>query len=326
MESNNWIDVHAHFTPPMTAAESDARWDAMQKNDWVGPKPPDWSVEGTLEVMNRLNIRMQMLSNIPFSLDKLKKSNEFGASIVERYPSRFGLLAALPTDNPDAALAEIERAATELRADGFAMTCCYNGVYLSDPSLEPVWAELNTRKAVVFIHPNAYGPGMFGRASALLEVAFETTRTVADMLYTGIFRRYPDFKLIVAHCGAALPALSGRLTLLGTQPWIRNPSMLTESEMRNQLARLYVDTAMTGSIHTIAPAVAMTGLDHIVYGSDCGVPCTCFETMEGNMRALRLSPGLDAGQVAQIGRNALKLFPAASRRIEEDAPLKDCAR
>jgi predicted TIM-barrel fold metal-dependent hydrolase len=120
--------------------------------------------------------------------------------------------------------------------------------------------------------------------------------------------------------------LSGRLALLGTQPWIRNPSMLTEHELRNQLARLYVDTAMTGSVHTIAPAVAMTGVDHIVYGSDCGVPCTCFETMEGNMRALRLSSGLDAGQVERIGRNALKLFPAASRRIEEDALLKDCAR
>ncbi len=326
MESNNWIDVHAHFTPPMTEAESDARWNAMQENDWVGPKPPDWSVDSTLEAMDRLNIRMQMLSNIPFSLDRLRKSNEFGASIVERYPSRFGLLAALPTDDPDAALAEIERAATELNADGFAMTCCYNGVYLSDPRLEAVWAELNRRKAVVFVHPNAYGPGMFGRASALLEVAFETTRTLVDMLYAGIFRRYPDCKLIVAHCGAALPALSGRLTLLGTQPWISNPAAITELEMRNQLARLYVDTAMTGSIHTIAPAVAMTGLDHVVYGSDCGVPCTCFQTMEANMRALRLSSGLDAGQVQRIGRNALKLFPAASRRIEEQAPLKDCAR
>ncbi|AOR66681.1 amidohydrolase 2 [Burkholderia stabilis] len=315
MQPRNWIDVHAHFTPPMTTAESDARWNAMQNYDWIGAKPPDWSVESALDVMDRLGIRMQMLSNIPFAPDMLRKSNEYGASIVERYPSRFGLLAALPTDDPDAALAEIERAATMLQADGFAMTCCYNGVYLSDTRLEPVWAELNRRKAVVFVHPNAYGPGMFGRASALLEVAFETTRTVVDMLYAGIFRRYPDVRLILAHCGAALPALSERLVLIGTQPWVRNPSMLTESEMRNQLARLYVDTAMTGSVHTIAPAVAMTGIDHIVYGSDCGVPCTCFDTMESNMRTLRLSSGLDSRQLSQLGRNALKLFPMASGRI-----------
>jgi 6-methylsalicylate decarboxylase len=319
MQPRDWIDVHAHFTPPMTVAESDARWNSMQRNDWIGPKPPDWSVESTLDTMDRLGIRMQMLSNIPFAIDMLRISNEFGASIVRRHPSRFGLLAALPTDDPDAALAEIERATTELEADGFAMTCCYNGVYLSDTRLEPVWAELNRRKAVVFVHPNAYGPGMFGRASALLEVAFETTRTIVDMLYAGIFRRYPGFRLILAHCGAALPALSGRLLLLGTQPWVRNPSMLTELEASNQLARLYVDTAMTGSVHTIAPAVAMTGVDHIVYGSDCGVPCTCFETMESNMRTLRLSSGLDAGQLRKIGRNALKLFPAASRRIETEA-------
>lgn len=94
----------------------------MQNYDWIGAKPPDWSVESALDVMDRLGIRMQMLSNIPFAPDMLRKSNEYGASIVERYPSRFGLLAALPTDDPDAALAEIERAATMLQADGFAMT------------------------------------------------------------------------------------------------------------------------------------------------------------------------------------------------------------
>lgn len=314
---NQWIDVHAHFSPPRTKEESDARWEAMQKADWTGPKPDDWNLAVTLDYMDRVGIAMQLLSNIPKTLDALRTSNNFGASIVAQHPSRFGLLAALPTDNPDAALEEIERGYGELKADGFAVTFCYNGVYLSDASLEPVWAELNRRGATVFAHPDAYAPGSFGRPSAVLEVAFETTRTVVDMLYTGVFRRHPEFRLVLAHCGAALPALSGRLMLLGTQPWVPNPSRLTQDEMREHLRKLFLDTAMTGSVHTMAPALAMTGCDHIVYGSDCGVPCTTDATAIANIEALLSFSGLTPDQIEQIGHNALRLFPAAAERLEK---------
>jgi 6-methylsalicylate decarboxylase len=314
---DNWIDVHAHFSPLRTKEESDARWASMQNADWTGPKPNDWNLEVALEYMDKVGIGMQMLSNLPKSLDALRASNDYGASIVEQHPSRFGLLVALPTDNPSAAIAEIERGYGELKADGFAVTCCYNGVYLSDPSLEPVWAELNQRGATVFAHPDAYAPGSFGRPSAVLEVAFETTRTVVDMLYTGIFRRHPDFRLVLAHCGAALPALSGRLMLLGTEPWVPNPNRLTRDEMREQLRALYLDTAMTGSAHTLGPALAMTSCDHIVYGSDCGVPCTVDATAMANIEALLSFSGLTADQIENIGHNALRLFPAAARRMEQ---------
>ena len=63
--------------------------------------------------------------------------------------------AVLPTNDPAVALAEIERASNQLHADGFAVTCNYHGVYLGDPSLNDVWAELNRLPAVVFIHPDA---------------------------------------------------------------------------------------------------------------------------------------------------------------------------
>ncbi|WP_019937887.1 amidohydrolase family protein [Bordetella sp. FB-8] len=313
---NQWIDVHAHFTPPMTQEQSAVRWQRMQEADWTGPKPRDWNLADTLDYMDRIGIQMQMLSNIPKELAALVASNDFGASIVSRHPSRFGLLAALPTDDPDAAREEIDRGQGVLEADGFAVTCCYNGVYLSDSRLEPVWAELNLRRATVFVHPDAYAPGTFGRPSPVLDVAFETTRTVVDMLYTGVFRRHPDIRFVLAHCGAALPAMSGRLLLLGTQPWIPNPQRVTQDEMRRHLAALYLDTAMTGSVHTIAPALAMTSCDHIVYGSDCGVPCTVEATAVANIEALLRVAGLSPERVEQIGKNALRLFPDAARRIE----------
>jgi predicted TIM-barrel fold metal-dependent hydrolase len=313
---DGWIDVHAHFTPPMTREQSDARWAGMQANGWVGPKPPDWTETAALATMDRFGIAMQMLSNIPKSYDALRASNDYGAALVARHPSRFGLLAALPTNDPAAALTEIDRATRELNADGFAVTFNYNGVSLSDERLAPVWAELSRRGAPVFAHPDGYAAGSFGRAGALLDVAFETTATVVDMMYAGIFRRFPDFRLVLAHCGAALPALSGRLMLLGTQPWIANPNQLTREEMREHLRGFYYDTAMTGSVHTLAPVLAVTTCDHIVYGSDCGVPCTVEDTMRANIEALLQFAGLSAEQIEQIGHNALVLFPAAAARLQ----------
>ena len=311
---DQWIDVHAHFYPPETEEQGQARLKLMHEGCWLTKEPPTWGPATTLVYMDRAGIAMQMLSNIPKKLEALKSSNDYGASLVEQHPGRFGLLAALPTDSTEAALAEVERGYGELQADGFAVTCRYNDVYLSDKRLEPVWEELDRRKAVVFAHPDAYAPGVLGRPSALQEVAFETARTFTDMLYTGVFRRYPNMKFVVAHCGGALPAVSGRLLILGNEQWVPNPQQITPAEMREHLRLLFLDTAATCPT-TLGPALAMTSYDHLVYGSDCGVPCTTDATMEANIAALKAYAGLSATQVEEIGRNALKLFPRAAERM-----------
>ncbi len=311
---NRWIDVHAHFYPPETAEQSQARWQAMKEGCWLTPAPPRWDPQSTLAYMDRTGIAMQMLSNIPKKLEALRDSNDYAASLVREHPSRFGQLAALPTDDPSAALAEIDRATRDFAADGFAVTCRYNDVYLSDPRLDPVWAELDRRHAVVFAHPDAYAPGVMGRPSALMEVAFETARTFADMLYQGVLRRFPNIRFVVAHCGGALPALSGRLLLLGNEQWVPNPQAITPTEMKAHLRALFLDTAATCPT-TLGAALAMTSYEQLVYGSDCGVPCTTDATMNANLAALMSYSGLSPEQVKHIGRNALNLFPAAAGRM-----------
>ena len=311
-----WIDIHGHFTPPTTAEEREKKWHAMREAQFLVPEPFEWNPEETLAYLDKAGISMQMLSNIPKTVDALKSSNDYAASLVSKYPSRFGLLAALPTDNPQAALSEIKRASETLHADGFAVTCHYNGIYLGDSSLVPVWAELDRRRAVVFVHPDAYAPASLGRPSPLIEVAFETARTVVDMLYAGTFRNFPNIHFIIAHCGGALPVLSGRLKLLGTEPWVPNPNHITQEEMEQQLGRLYLDTAATAPTG-LAPALMMVGTERIVYGADCGVPCSTEGTMEANKKAVREYVGLGKEEREAIGRNVLVLFPAAAARLEQ---------
>lgn len=315
--ANGWIDIHGHFAPPTSSEAREKTWHGMRKAKlFMLPEPFEWTPESTLAYMDKAGIAMQMLSNLPKKLDALRESNDYAASLVRKYPTRFGLLAALPTDNPQAALAEIDRATHQLHADGFAVTCNYNGVFLGDTTLDPVWSELNRRHAVVFVHPDAYAPASMGRPSPLIEVAFETTRTVVDMLYAGTFRNFPKITFILAHCGGALPVLSGRLKLLGTEPWVPNPNNITQEEIQEQLAKFYLDTAATAPTG-IAPALHMVPADHLVYGADCGVPCSTEATMEANRKAVLEFEGLSRSQCNAIGRNVLSLFLAAAERLEK---------
>src|ERR1700749_3311655 len=186
MRLNGWIDVHAHFYPPKSETQRETRWHAMREACWCTKQPPSWDPAEILAYMDRRGIQLQLLSNIPKTLEALQRSNDYAAGLVRQHPTRFGLLAALPTDDPDAAFAEIRRGADDLGADGFAVTCRYNGVYLSDPSLDPVWAELDRRRATVFAHPDAYAPPSFRRPNTVIDVAFETAQTITDMIYTGL--------------------------------------------------------------------------------------------------------------------------------------------
>jgi len=317
LRANGWIDVHAHFHTPKTREELEMTAAAMSHfGCFLLPEPFEWTPELALDHMDRWGIAMQLLSNIPKTAELVRISNEYGAELVRRYPSRFGLLAALPTNDPDAALREIARADAGLHADGFAVTCCYGEVYLGDKRLWPVWAELNRRKASVFMHPDAVSPPSLGRPAALLEVAFETTRTVVDMLYAGLFREFPDIRFVVAHCGAALPALSGRLALLGAEAWVPNPLGITSAEITQTVANLFFDTAATGSATHLRPAITAAGKSHLVYGSDCGVPCSTEATLSRNLLALLQSDDLSAEELQTLGRNAANLFPSVLARLE----------
>lgn len=95
-------------------------------------------------------------------------------------------------------------------ADGFAVRTVYNGVWPSGRSLDPTRTHLE-RAQLPQSRPF--------RPTPLIEVAFDTARTVVDVLYSGWFRRYPDIRLVIAYAGGSLPALSGHLALLGSEEW-----------------------------------------------------------------------------------------------------------
>src|SRR5947209_1505451 len=79
--------------------------------------------------------------------------NDYGARLVSDHKGRFALFGVLPLPDVDASLREIEYVFDTLKADGVGILTSYQNIWLGDVRLQPVFDELNRRKAVVYVHP-----------------------------------------------------------------------------------------------------------------------------------------------------------------------------
>ena len=309
-----WIDAHGHFAAP-GAALSRGGAGTEAGGAWV------FAPETSLAYMDRTGMCAQIISNCSpvTNSDVIVASNTYGATLVNTYPKRFALLVMLPMNDPARSVAEIRRGAEELGADGYAVLSNFDGVYLGDPRFEPVWAELDRRGATLFLHPTTrgYGDLALGRTGALIEAPFDTARTVVDMLYAGVFRRYQRFNLLLAHGGGALPGIAGRVASFGPHPrgWVANPLQITMAEMTAAFARFYYDTALAGTAHSLDGVLDVTTPDHVVYGADFGAPCTDPELCDFQLASVKTYERLTPAQRDALGSNVLALFPQFAERI-----------
>ena len=159
---------------------------------------------------------------------------------------------------------------------------------------------------------------MFGLPPSLCEFPFETTRTVANLLYSGTLDRYPDLRLILSHAGGAVPYLAKRLTF---GPSIK--AALTGRPPRDGIAslrRLYYDLAMAATPFNLPSLHALVEPAHILFGSD--YPFMPETSNAENVAGLTGYAGFDHPARRLIEQeNARMLFPRLRRaqRIPADA-------
>jgi predicted TIM-barrel fold metal-dependent hydrolase len=195
--------------------------------------------------------------------------NEYLAGVIADHPGRFGAFAVLPLPDVDGSLVELAYALDVLGLDGIGLMSNYRGVYLGDRELDELFAELNHRASVCFLHPNvpsATDQPTFGLPPSLYEFTFDTTRSVANMLYQGTLERYSDIRLIVAHAGGALPFLARRLEFGPTiDPRLGDRA---PADLLGVLRSCYFDVAMSANPFSLAALSAFAATGQILLGTD----------------------------------------------------------
>jgi 6-methylsalicylate decarboxylase len=314
------IDTHHHILP-------DFFWRAT--NDAHAPigglAPLQWSKEAMISFMDDAGIDVAVtsvstpgvhLGDSEKARSLARRCNEFAAELVQNRPDRFASFACLPLPDIDASLEELSYALDVLKLDGLVLFTNSRGVYLGDATLEPVFAELERRKAVVFVHPNPSPDAVahsLGLPDNLLDFPADTNRAVAQMHYTNRFARTPNVKYVFSHAGGSIPYLGARFAIIDEMDFIAGGEQRgTAAEM---FRRMYWDTALSASDPVLRMLRDVAGIDQVLFGTD--FPYLRRDlAVNAKQLILKSSELNDSERRAVLGGNASRLFPRLHSLIQ----------
>ena len=234
-------------------------------------------IEARFRLMEDAGVGRQVLSpnHPPYLPDEtecvtaVKMLNDAYAEFARRYPDRISSYVMLPLPHVDASLKEMERGFDELGCVGVNMNIVCLGRSIAETEFEPLYAEMNRRGAVLFVHPARQRHLLtLHHRLQLWRIGRHLDRGrdfVLHMIAKQIPYRYPRIKFIVPHLGGPIPTLMNRLDKQGQGP--RGHPNLAEAPSVTA-RRFYYDTVCYGSKPAFLCALEAFGADHIVTGSD----------------------------------------------------------
>lgn len=211
-------------------------------------------------------------------------ANDEMAALIAKYPDRFlGFVASLPLNDPEAALREAERALTELGAKGVQLFSNINGKPLDSPEFFPILELMAHKNRPIWIHPAraADFPDYKTEDKSKYEIWFilgwpyETSVCMARLVFAGIFKKFPDLRIITHHMGGVIPHVEGRIgpawDMLGSRTSDEDYSeLLRYLELRpiEYFRKFYADTALFGAFCPTLCGIAFFGADQVVFATD----------------------------------------------------------
>jgi len=313
-EMSQKIDVHQHMLPKLYT-------DALAKigiRGAGGVDFPEWTPELALEMMDGQSIRTGLLSisapGVHFgddaaAIELARACNEYAGSLMRDHDDRFGCFAVLPMPSVEASIAETKHALDDLKLDGVVLLSSFSdGTYLGDPIYDPLMKVLNDRSAVAFVHPpvpvSAPGEALTIPPFAT-EFVFDTSRAIANLIWTGVAERYPNIRFIFSHAGGTAPYLAWRWALLETLPQTKERA---PKGFMHYLRNFYYDTALSGGDQALSALTALVGPDRILFGSD--YPFAPPPVSVAAWKGVTNYAGLNASDREQIASTTAKqLFP-----------------
>ena len=280
------IDVFNHFCPPKL-------WARIAP---LLPKPAVERYEKGMRTMLDVELRRRLIGSFQDlqqviclpqpGLDELappdvtpelaRLGNDEMADIVKKYSHEIpGFLACLPMNNPDAAVKEVDRALKELNACGIQLHSNVNGRPLDEPDFAPIFQRISYHNKPIWIHPTRppTHPDYMTEKMSKFDIwwgfgwQYETTAAMARLVFSGIFEKHPELKIICHHWGAYVPHGEGRLTPFweGRDPEL---TKLLKKPLVQYFKMYYGDTAMFGAKAASQCGLDFFGADHSVFATD----------------------------------------------------------
>lgn len=320
------IDVHNHYYPPAFLAALREGSSALRVEDDAEGNPVLYSpgdaniavrghrdIDYRTGVLDREGVDRQLISlTCPGTLlESPARSaslaalvNDALAEIMATRGNRFTALATLPLNDPEAAVAEFDRA-ERLGFPGCMVFGNVNGVPLADRRFWPLWERASEAGAVMYIHPT-FPLGVEAMQEywlmPLVGFLFDTTLAAAHLVFSGVTERFPGISWVLGHLGGTIPYLAERLDRgydafaecrrhLSVQPSV-------------ELKRFYYDTVNfdRAALHL---AIEFAGADHILAGSDYPHQIGSIPRMLDSIRGLGL---LTTDEEKILGGNAARLL------------------
>ena len=268
----NHKDIGKRVRAIPVIVELEERFRVMdQFNDYVQviclPNPP-------LEVMGGPEV----------SAELARVANDGMAEYVAKYPDRFpAFIASLPMNNPDAAVAETQRAVEGLKAVGVQFFSNANGVPLDHPDFKPLFAKMAEYDLPIWIHParGANFADYLSEDKSKYEIwwtfgwPYETSAAMARIVFAGYFDEFPNLKIITHHMGAMIPYFEGRVgpgwDQLGSRTSDEDYTIILKQLKKRPLEyfkMFYADTALFGSVAGTQCGLAFFGADNVLFASD----------------------------------------------------------
>jgi aminocarboxymuconate-semialdehyde decarboxylase len=288
--------------------------------------------DGLQQVLSLANPPLELIAGPDVTPDLARLANDELAKVCRKHPDRFpAFIAALPMNNIEATLREIDRAVNDLGARGIQVFTNVAGKPLSNAEFRPIFRRMVEHDLPVWVHPMR-GPNFPDYASEQASEAevwfsfgwpYETTACMTRLIYSGLLDELPDLKIITHHMGGMIPFFAGKITLGFRQIFFgtaeRNP-LAVDAGLKHQpldyYKMLYADTALNGEPAAVRCGHAFFGTSSCLFATD--VP---FDAEQGRglirntikaVETLPITPGRREMIFAGNARELLKLEPATA--------------
>ncbi len=255
-------------------AEYATAW-ASKLVDFEEYRLPDMDAHGIdIQVLSLSVPGIQADTDPAVAVDNARFANDYLANVVDRHPQRFRGFAALPLQDPDAAVVELERCVRDLDFVGAFVNDHTHGVYLDDPRYEDFWSALEELDIPLYLHPGSLPvdswavisgrPEMYG---ASWSWQAETGGHAMRLVYAGVFDRHPAATLILGHLGEFLSFQGSRMdsrypTLAVDEPLKRAPSEYIGTNIVLTTTGIFLPEAIQAAVLTAGADAVMFSVDY----------------------------------------------------------------